>query len=104
MLIFHTVFTADDSMRDGFFNFDDEPSPVVREINDGKPKKFLPDPRDSGGVLVETHPVDKAKCSICDQKLSLDIFYFEGKMRRFIRCEGCRKYLFELEKKRKSST
>jgi hypothetical protein len=86
-------------MRDGFFNFDDEPAPVVREME--KPKKYLPDPRDFGGVLVETHPVDKAKCAICDQKLSMDIFYFDGKMRRFVRCEGCQKYLFELEKKRK---
>nr|MDO8114009.1 hypothetical protein [Candidatus Sigynarchaeota archaeon] len=86
-------------MKDSFFSFDDEPSPVVRDLS--KPRKYIIDPRDIGGVLVGSKSVDKAKCSICDQKLALDIFYFDGKTRKFIRCEGCKKYLFELEKKPK---
>ncbi|NMC07632.1 MAG: hypothetical protein GYA24_20630 [Candidatus Lokiarchaeota archaeon] len=89
-------------MRPGFFDFDDEPRrrTVVREV--AKPACFLKDPRDTGGVLVESKPVDKAKCSICDKNLRLELFYFEGKTRRFIRCEGCNKYLFELDKRQKS--
>ncbi len=91
-------------MRPGFFDWDDEPrqtrQTVLREV--AQPKHFLKDPREMGGVLVESKPVDKAKCSICDKNLCLELFYFDGKTRRFIRCVGCNKYLFELEKKQKN--
>ncbi|MEX2716711.1 MAG: hypothetical protein Q6370_010455 [Candidatus Sigynarchaeota archaeon] len=104
MTIVSSAFNrVDASMRPGFFNFDeDEPRhSIILDV--ARPKNFLKDPRDMGGVLVESKPVEKAKCSLCDQKLRLELFYFEGKTRRFIRCEGCNKYLFEIEKKRKNS-
>ena len=90
-------------MREGFFNFDDDEPKRTIILDVARPKNFLKDPRDMGGVLVESKPVDKAKCSICDKNLCLELFYFEGKTRRFIRCEGCNKYLFEIDKKRKPS-
>ncbi len=50
-------------MRPGFFDFDDEPKQtVIRDV--ARPKSFLKDPREQGGVLLESKPVDKAKCSI----------------------------------------
>ncbi|MBN2151489.1 MAG: hypothetical protein JW839_08590 [Candidatus Lokiarchaeota archaeon] len=96
----HAFIRVDVAMRPGFFDFDDEPKQTI-VLDVARPKNFLKDPRDLGGVLVESKAVDKAKCSICDKSLRLELFYFEGKTRRFIRCEGCNKYLFEIEKKRK---
>lgn len=87
-------------MRDSsFWSFDDEPT--VFHKTPSKQQKFLQDPRDQGGVLLETRSADRAKCSICDKELNIEIFYFEGKTRKFIHCTGCNKYLFELEKRRK---
>ena len=87
-------------MKDSFFSFDDSPPAAINEPIDVSKLKFLQDPRDMGGVLVQSKPVDRAKCSICDNKLMLEMFYFEGgKVRKFVRCTSCNKYLFELGKK-----
>ena len=86
-------------MKDSFFSFDDEIPAISRVFE--QPRDFLQDPRDAGGVLVEAKPVDRASCSICSSTLHLEVFYFEGKIRRFVRCEGCKHYLFELERRRR---
>jgi len=86
-------------LKDSFFSFDDLPPVAISEPIDPSKFKFLQDPRDIGGVLVQTKPVERgAACSICDtKKLVLEIFYFEGsKIRKFVRCTNCNKYLFEL--------
>ena len=86
-------------MKDSFFSFDDEIPAITRALD--RPCNFLKDPRDTGGVLLETRLVDRASCSICSATLRMEIFYFEGKTRRFVRCEGCDQYLFELERRKK---
>ncbi|MBD3187299.1 hypothetical protein GF325_10750 [Candidatus Bathyarchaeota archaeon] len=84
-------------MDSNFFSFDEAPrlAPPV-----GK-REYIQDPRDTGGVLLESRIIERAKCSICDCDLSMEIFYFSGKTRKFIKCNGCKKYLFELERKPK---
>lgn len=86
-------------MKDSFFSFDDEIPAITRALD--HPRSYLGDPRDAGGVLLETKLVDRASCSICSARLRMEIFYFDGKTRKFVRCEGCNKYLFELERRKK---
>ncbi len=94
-------------MRDDFFSFDDLDEPVISNsrsvFNPTIAKtRYLPDPRDCGGVLLERRDVSRAKCSICEKEdLTMEVFYFEGKMRKFVRCKSCDHYLFELERRRK---
>ncbi|MHA1684582.1 MAG: hypothetical protein ACTSUE_26830 [Promethearchaeota archaeon] len=95
-----TICTALIGMRDdSFFSFDDV-EPRIFPAKSDVQHEFIANPRDMGGVLLEAKPVERAKCSICDADLYMEIFYFSGKTRKFIRCEGCNAYLFELERKR----
>ncbi|MFX0103831.1 MAG: hypothetical protein ACFFCS_29985 [Candidatus Hodarchaeota archaeon] len=76
---------------------DDSPLDTMKSA-----KKSIPDPRSIGGVLLESRKIPDskgAKCSECNSNLSMDIFYFSGKARKFVRCECCDKYLFELSKR-----
>ncbi|MHA1791566.1 MAG: hypothetical protein ACTSVI_02910 [Promethearchaeota archaeon] len=86
-------------MDPSFFSFDDPPL-ISKEFDKSK-VKYITDPREIGGILVQSKPIDRAKCSICNESLVMEIFYIEGKTRKYVRCEGCKKYLFELEKKKK---
>jgi hypothetical protein len=81
-----------------FFNFDENPF-TKREPSLSRVRSISVDPRSRGGVMIERRPVKRAKCSTCDHDLSMEIFYLDGKTRKFVICDGCNAYLFELGNK-----
>ncbi|MHA1369851.1 MAG: hypothetical protein ACTSWN_10365 [Promethearchaeota archaeon] len=90
-------------MDGNFFSFNESgPAFLKRDLD--KPLKYLEgenDPRNNGGILIQRKSARHARCHVCDTRLSLDVFYFEGKTRNYVFCEKCDTYLFELKKKRK---